>query len=57
MSAKQIKAKIDKLNERIKTRQGELTKLRDDKKKLQDDLTKARETEKAKPRKIAVRGG
>ncbi|MBI1915503.1 MAG: hypothetical protein HYS12_12325 [Planctomycetes bacterium] len=50
MSAKQIQAKIAKLNERIKARSGELTKLRDEKKKLQGDLATARATEKAKPK-------
>ena len=53
MSAKQIKAKIDKLNERIKARQGEVKKYQEEKKKLTDELTKALEAEKAKPKPAA----
>lgn len=48
MTSKQLKAKVEKLAERIKTRQGELSELKEQQKDLKSQLAEAKNREKAK---------
>jgi hypothetical protein len=57
MSAKQTKAKLDKLNARIKKSQDGLSKLRDERKSLKTKLATERQNEKGKPKKGGKKAG